>query len=269
MNERSRYFFAKHLLTRIETLRTVRENPARRDVRRARALRAAQDLQRAVTHSAHVMPALATPPAAPPTLLSARSLACERGTRCLFERLDLELRAGELLWIRGRNGRGKTSLLRLLAGIAAPEAGEVHWHDAPRAGAAGLVYVGHADALKDDLRVAEALAFLLRIHGHAGDGTSVDAALATWGLTPVRDALVRTLSPGQRRRVALARLGIERSVRLWILDEPFDALDADGAGRLNLALAMHLGAGGGVLLTGHGSRLDPQIAARELDLDHC
>jgi heme exporter protein A len=203
----------------------------------------------------------------PVTLLAARSLACERGTRCLFERLDLDLRAGELVWIRGRNGSGKTSLLRLLAGIAAPEAGEVSWPATPDGGGSGLVYVGHADALKDDLRVGEALAFLLRIHGHAGDAASVDAALDAWGLSGTRDSLVRTLSPGQRRRAALARLGIERNVRLWILDEPFDALDADGTQCLDAAVAAHLDGGGGVLLTGHGERLAAHIAARELDLD--
>jgi heme exporter protein A len=195
------------------------------------------------------------------TLLSARGLACERGARCLFDHLDIDLRAGELLWVRGRNGRGKTSLLRLLAGIATPAAGEV------RRAARGVSFVGHADALKDDLSVAEALAFLLRIHGHAGDDRTVDGALAHWGLVDRRDTPVRTLSPGLRRRVALARLAVSPSAAIWILDEPFDTLDVDGAERLNAQLGRQLAAGGSVLFTGHAPRLADDLPVRELDLD--
>jgi heme exporter protein A len=202
------------------------------------------------------------PPSPLPTLLSARGLACERGERWLFDRLDVALRPGELLWVRGRNGRGKTSLLRLLAGVALPAAGDVQ-----RAAGAALAYVGHADALKDELRVAEALAFLLRIQGHPGDRRSVEGALAHWGLFERRDAPVRMLSPGLRRRVALARLSVSPRAAVWILDEPFDALDADGAERLDALLARHLAAGGGVLITGHALRLSAGIAVRELDLD--
>src|SRR5690242_15628030 len=197
---------------------------------------------------------MSAPTTLPTLLLSARGLAGERGERCLFDHLDIDLHAGELLWVRGRNGRGKTSLLRLLAGVATPAAGEV------RRAARGLSFVGHADALKDDLSVAEALAFLLRIHGHAGDARTVDAALAHWGLVERRDAPVRTLSPGLRRRVALARLSVHPSAAIWILDEPFDTLDADGAERLNAQLARQLAVGGGVLLTGHAPRLAAGLA---------
>jgi len=197
-----------------------------------------------------------------PTLLCARGLACERGARCLFDHLDVDLHAGELLWIRGRNGRGKTSLLRLLAGVATPAAGEVR-----RAARSSLAFVGHADALKDDLSVAEALAFLLRIHGHGGDACTVDGALAHWGLLERRDAPVRTLSQGLRRRVALARLSVAPAAAIWVLDEPFDPLDADGSDRLNVQLARHLAGGGGVLFTGHAPRLAPDLPVRELDLD--
>jgi heme exporter protein A len=198
----------------------------------------------------------------PAPLLLARALACERGARCLFDRLDLELRAGELLWVRGRNGRGKTSLLRLLAGVATPAAGEI-----VRAARTPLAFVGHADALKDDLTVAEALAFLLAIHGHTCDAPTLDAALEHWGLLDRRDAAVRTLSPGLRRRVALARLSAIPAPAIWVLDEPFDTLDADGAEHLNQLFARHLANAGAVLFTGHAPRLADGLVVRELDLD--
>ena len=209
--------------------------------------------------------------------LAVRGLACRRGGALLFDRLDLALRPGELVWLRGRNGRGKTSLLRLLAGIAEPEAGQVLLDGAPVADHAQrpqrLVYLGHQQALKDDLTAAEALAFLLRIHGRRDDRASVGAALAHWGLHAQRDVPVRKLSQGQRRRVALARLSTEHetghAATLWLLDEPFDALDADGVGRLNTLLLQHAQRGGAVLFTSHQATLSPTLQLRELDLDAC
>ena len=96
-----------------------------------------------------------------------------------------------------------------------------------------LVFIGHANALKEDLTVREALAFLLRIHGRPRDAATVDAALDRLGLRTRRQAMVRTLSQGQRRRVVLARLAVEHRPSLWLLDEPFDALDTDGIARVN------------------------------------
>lgn len=204
-------------------------------------------------------------------LLTARALACRRGSRPLFEGLDLDLHPGELVWVRGRNGRGKTSLLRLVAGIAAPQHGQLLLDGAPFAVAPDrsrrLVYIGHADALHGDLTAREALAFLLRLHGHAHDGARVDAALDHWGMHDHRHAPVHSLSQGQRKRVALARLTAEAEAVLWVLDEPFDALDGDGVARLNALLAQHLRRGGSVLLTGHQAALAPTLRWRELDLD--
>ena len=203
--------------------------------------------------------------------LAARGLACRRGTRLLFENVDLALRPGELVWLRGRNGRGKTSLLRLVAGIATPEAGEVLLDGTPIATngerSRRVVYLGHQHALKDDLTSAEALEFLLRIHGRRSDRSSVNAALEHWGMLGQHGILVRRLSQGQRRRVALARLVGEHEASLWLLDEPFDALDADGVQRLNALLLQHLQRGGAVLLTGHQATLATALRARELDLD--
>jgi heme exporter protein A len=208
--------------------------------------------------------------AIPAPSLSASNLACRRGNRLLFRGLDLNLLPGQLIWLRGQNGRGKTSLLRLAAGLAAPEEGEIRSLGAAVRGASEfqqrLVFIAHTNALKDDLSVSEALGFLLRIHGRACDTASVHAALQRMGMHSRRDAPVRTLSQGQRRRVALARLAAEQQPSLWMLDEPLDALDADGVERVNGLLLDHLQRGGSVLLTSH-LPLDAALPATMLHLD--
>jgi heme exporter protein A len=189
-------------------------------------------------------------PAVPPCF-SAAGLACARAGRSLFSKLSLEVRPGQLVWLRGANGRGKTSLLRLAAGLASPESGELRWNGRPLGPQCQPLYLGHANALKDDLSVGEALRFLLRLHGRVADDDHLRAALLRMGLHGWHDAPMRSLSQGQRRRVALARLAAEQEPALWLLDEPFDALDADGVQRVSGLLAAHLQRGGGVLLTSH------------------
>ena len=181
----------------------------------------------------------------PSTVVAATGLACRRGERILFRGLGLRVSAGQIVWVRGANGQGKTSLLRLLAGLAQPEAGTIEHSVRER------VYVGHANALKDDLTVAESLLFLSRLHGFDTAAVAIDAALHRFGLHSRRNAPVRTLSQGQRRRVALARLCTAPPTALWLLDEPFDALDAQGVEALNSLLAEHATRGGSVLLTSH------------------
>ena len=213
--------------------------------------------------------ALSTPTSLPP--LIARQLACRRGNSLLFKHLDFEVGAGSIVWLRGQNGRGKTSLLRLVAGLATPEDGKLLGGDAPVRSApqysAQLVYIGHTNALKDDLTVSEALAFLLHIHGRPWGDVVAQGALDRMGLQGRRRALVRTLSQGQRRRVALARLAVETGPSTWILDEPFDALDVDGVSRLNGLLAEHAARGGRVLLTSHQSLNEDVLHPRVIDLD--
>ena len=175
----------------------------------------------------------ATPTDAEPLhTLACIDVACRRGNRLLFKGVNLEVRAGAAVWLRGRNGRGKTSLLRLAAGLAVPEAGRVLWGGIAVRQASGFtrrcVFIGHANALKDDLTVTEALQFLARLHGRAHDAPRCGARSQRLGMASRRDAFVRTLSQGQRRRAALARLALERDASLWILDEPYDALDVDG-----------------------------------------
>jgi heme exporter protein A len=201
-------------------------------------------------------------PAGQPTL-AVRGLACRRGDRLLFEGLGFELHAGQVIWLRGANGRGKTSLLRLLAGFSRPAGGTLERAGDPR----GLVYIAHSNALKDDLSAFENLQFLARLHGDDADESACTEALRRFGLASRRRAPVRTLSQGQRRRVALSRLALARPATLWVLDEPFDALDAEGILTLNRLLSDHAGGGGAVLLTSHleFSLHDPVPATLQLD----
>lgn len=220
------------------------------------------------------LPAASTTSMPPLPSLRLAGVACRRGDRLLFAGLDATLAPGELLWLRGGNGRGKTSLLRLVAGLAAPERGEILWGDAsarrhPRF-AREMVYVAHANALKDDLTAAESLAFLARVHGRDDSPGAIRAALLRLGLAGRERTPVRSLSQGLRRRVALARLALETAPSLWVLDEPFDALDVAGTAVLHALLAQHRARGGSVLLTSHHLHLDARAADagfRVLDLD--
>jgi heme exporter protein A len=205
-------------------------------------------------------------------LLQTLALAGERGDRRLFEGLDLNLVPGSIVWLRGRNGRGKTTLLRLLAGLSNPAHGQVliqgrSLRDLGAQGRRLWVYVGHQNALKDDLTVTESLRFLARLQGLPHDGPALKQALQRLGIAHRQHAMVRTLSQGQRRRVALARLALSGSAPLWLLDEPFDALDADGIQALNAVLEDHARHGGAVVLTSHQAlsvaRPEPQV----LDLE--
>jgi heme exporter protein A len=209
-------------------------------------------------------------------LLQLDSVACRRGDRVLFSGLSESLAAGELLWLRGSNGRGKTSLLRLVAGLAAPEQGRILWRGEPvrrsAAYACERLYIAHGNALKEDLTAAESLAFLARVHGRAADADAVRLALDRVGMAQRARAPVRTLSQGQRRRVALARLALAPAAALWILDEPFDALDLASTTTLHELLDAHRAGGGGVLLTSHHLPLsvspDTHLTPpRSLDLD--
>jgi heme exporter protein A len=188
--------------------------------------------------------------------LRATALACRRGERILFTGLEFSLRPAEVVWLRGSNGRGKTSLLRLLAGLARPEDGEISWRGEPLPRARDLLgqqalYLAHANSLKDDLSAVESLAFMARLHGQQADREALLGALRRLGLASRCDAPVRTLSQGQRRRVALARLALAPAKPLWILDEPYDALDTDGCAVVDGLIAGHVHAGGSVVLTSH------------------
>jgi heme exporter protein A len=184
------------------------------------------------------------------TVLTVRELECRRGDRLLFAPISFDVAAGSIVWIRGANGQGKTTLLRTLAGLSAPAAGGLVWAGAPEIAPRPL-YLAHANALKEDLTVSESLRFLLHLAGHPVDSRDVDGALERFGMASRKDAFVRTLSQGQRRRVALARLAAQRELLPWLLDEPFDALDAAGVELLAGVIAEHARRGGAVVLTSH------------------
>jgi heme exporter protein A len=196
---------------------------------------------------------------APPVaagLLEARALACKRGRRLLFSALTMQVQPGTITWLRGTNGSGKTSLLRLLAGLSAPSEGQVLWNGVPlgQAGDAarqGIVYIGHANGLKDDLSLLEALAFLAQLAGLPEARVRAAQALAQMGLQAQQHLAVRLLSQGQRRRGALARLALDERPRTWLLDEPYDALDTASTQVLSDLITAHAARGGAVLLTSH------------------
>lgn len=204
-------------------------------------------------------------------MLAAQELACRRGDRVLFAGFELELPPGRVVWVRGANGRGKTSLLRLLAGLGRPEHGSIRWGGTPIRQSDDfrrqLVYIGHSNALKEDLTALESLRFLALLHGRPAGEAALAEALRRCGMHGHRNALVRTLSQGQRRRVALARLCLESGPSLWILDEPFDALDTQGVEALNGLIAAHARRGGSVVLTSHLALTltDPQPVTVSLD----
>ena len=200
-------------------------------------------------------------------MLEAADLRCERGGRVLFERLSFRLGAGEFLRVSGANGSGKTSLLRVLCGLLTPSRGCVRWKGEPVAAlreeyARQLVYLGHAPAVKGDLTPEENLSIACTLAGVAASRAAVKSALARFALP--HDVPVRRLSQGQRRRAALARLALSGAVPLWLLDEPFAALDAEGIERLGALLSGHAEKGGAIVFTTHQ---DPGIAAtRTLEL---
>lgn len=188
-------------------------------------------------------------------MLSAHGLCCVRGERRLFAQLDLAVDAGQWLHVRGENGAGKTSLLRLLAGLAHPAEGEVRWcgqpiRDAESEYRKNLVFFGHHGALKDDLSALENLSFATAMDGAALPEAQALAALYRMGLRGREDLPIRVLSAGQKRRVVLARLAT-RNARLWVLDEPFTALDTKAVDLLATLLTEHLGKGGMAVLTSH------------------
>jgi heme exporter protein A len=200
-------------------------------------------------------------------VLEAAHLECARGGRTLFRGLTFALKPGELLRVAGDNGRGKTSLLRILCGLLAPSAGEVRWKGSPiraldEAYAQQLVYLGHAPAVKDELTAAENLSIACRLGGNATGQEEISAALRS--LAVPEAALLKTLSQGQRRRAALARLVVSQAIPLWLLDEPLAALDTQAARLVEGLVEAHISRGGAVVYTTHQ---DSRLAARTINLD--
>ena len=186
--------------------------------------------------------------------LEAHDLMCIRDDRTLFENLSFRVTPGEVLLLEGRNGSGKTSLLRILCGIRLPEAGNITWdgEDIFELGPdyhAYTAYVGHRDGVKLDLTATENLTMAKGL-GDPNNNMTIDEALDRVDLSGFEDSLARNFSAGQQRRLSLARLLVTRA-RLWILDEPFTSLDTHGISVVESLFSHHLANGGMLAMTSH------------------
>jgi len=205
-------------------------------------------------------------------MLEARQLECTRGERRLFRDLSFRLGRGQLLRVDGANGSGKTSLLRIMCGLRAPSAGALRWGGRPVAGerqikSRNLVFIGHLNALKDDLTALENLQVAAALAGMSAESGRMLAGLDRFGVAHCAELPAKVLSQGQRRRVALARLALSPEVPLWILDEPFSALDVGAVAELERLLSAHLASGGMVVLTTHQEVQVVAPAVLRVDLD--
>ncbi len=188
-------------------------------------------------------------------MLEVSDLECRRGDRLLFSGLSFTLEPGTLLHVRGRNGSGKTTLLRALCGLLTPDAGSIVWNgeDTRRLGEdfhADTLYFGHLNGIKGDLTGVENLRVSATLDGDRIADDQLWDALGQMGLAGFEDLPTRVLSQGQKKRVALARLLLSEAP-LWILDEPFTALDVDAVDQLQLLIAEHVADDGLVILTTH------------------
>jgi heme exporter protein A len=203
-------------------------------------------------------------------MLEALSLECVRGERRLFSGVNFRLEGGELLYVQGHNGSGKTSLLRMLCGLTQPASGEILWRG-QLIGQLGeefrgeLCYLGHHNAIKEELTPLENLLASAQLAEESLDEDAALDALERVGLAGREDLACRYLSQGQKRRVALARL-IHEKRALWVLDEPYVALDSAAVALVAGLIGAHLQRGGLAVLTTHQAVEVPAGAIRELFL---
>jgi heme exporter protein A len=189
-------------------------------------------------------------------MLAVSSLECVRGERSLFRDVGFALAPGTLMRVLGPNGSGKTSLLRILSGMLEPTAGEIRWRG-ERIAELGelyhseLIYLGHQNAIKDDLSPVENLLVSERLAGAQISDQAARTALRRLGLAGFEDVPTRALSQGQKRRAALARLESRKTFGLWILDEPFVALDTAAISALRAIIEGRLATGGIIVMTTH------------------
>jgi len=188
--------------------------------------------------------------------LRASGLQCVRGDRRVFDGVAFELSNGGLLWVSGPNGSGKTSLLRIVCGLLQPAAGGIEWNgrgirDLGEEYNQHIAYVGHLNAVKEELKVGENLRFGARLAGVEATDEAIRATLQEFAIHGLEDLPCRFLSQGQKRRLALARMRLSGTRTVWVLDEPFAALDVAGVEAVKLVIEEHLGRGGLAVLTTH------------------
>jgi len=203
-------------------------------------------------------------------MLEINDLACTRGDHLLFSGLSFSLSDGELMQVQGENGKGKTSLLRMLCGFLMPAGGEIRWRgenirDLGEDYYAEMIYLGHYNAIKDELNALENLRISAGLAGCEITDKEALAALRHMGLRGRENLPVKVLSQGQRRRVALARLLVS-DAHLWILDEPLTALDVGAVGLMQELIGAHLAKKGMVIFTTHQPLEVAGIETRRLTL---
>ena len=197
-----------------------------------------------------------------PSLIQAKQLTCIREDRVLFEHLSFAIKPGEIVQIAGPNGAGKTSLLRILAGLSMPFEGDIYYknqsiHQQSEYYFQDLLYIGHMPGVKGELSAQENLAFNLALHGE--DASLAEDTLSNVNLLGFEDCYASHLSAGQHRRIALARLW-QNNAKVWILDEPFTAIDKQGVAALEALFVEHAQRGGCVVLTTHQDlAIDPSL----------
>jgi heme exporter protein A len=204
-------------------------------------------------------------------MLQASQIECVRGNRRLFSKFSFQLNARQAMRIRGENGSGKTSLLRMIAGLSPCESGDLAWRGKNIAKTSEdyrreMLYIGHANALQDDLSALENLRHLQALAGLSPSEDGLAEALDELGLNKVLHLPARLLSQGQKRKVALAGLKFAGRRVLWILDEPFAALDTLSMARVAGTVAKHVRDGGLVVFTTHQDIDLAGVVAQSVDL---
>lgn len=208
-----------------------------------------------------------------PALISAVNLTCIREDRLLFDQLNVQVKAGDIVQVEGPNGSGKTSLLRILAGLSQPYEGEILFNNQLISQAREefhqhLLYLGHLPGVKGEMSAQENLTFNLALHGSTNKSNEIESILAKVNLTGFEDSLASHLSAGQHRRISLARL-YQSTAKIWILDEPFTAIDKQGVYELEQLFKAHINQGGCVILTTHQDLLTfEQTQIKKITLDY-